>query len=196
MGASLLAFTPTRYAVMAEGGSDAVLLPTMLREATGEVSLGYQVVPGLAEVAPRAVRNLALDAARVVFLVDGDAAGRGIAKILRRARVPDKLILTLGAGSSGWTIEDLVGKLAYRTAVNEVLRLSHGDGVSISIAEIPDQGRALAVSKWCGRRHIDPPSKVAVASVLVDLGREQPIVMSSRKRVLRQLHQEIRSAFA
>jgi predicted ATP-dependent endonuclease of OLD family len=45
MGASAAAFAPTRYAVLTEGASDMLLLPTLLREATGRdlmVTLGVR----------------------------------------------------------------------------------------------------------------------------------------------------------
>ena len=54
MGASTAAVTtPYRFAVVTEGISDCVLLPSLLREATGLDSLPYQIVPGLAELARR-----------------------------------------------------------------------------------------------------------------------------------------------
>ena len=57
MGASALAFASTRVALIAEGASDAILLPTMLREATGLDRLEYQVAPGLANVDVTAARS-------------------------------------------------------------------------------------------------------------------------------------------
>jgi hypothetical protein len=68
MGASALAFASTRRAVIAEGASDAILLPTLLREAAEIDRLDYQVAPGLANVDAAAVRELDLVAARVAYL--------------------------------------------------------------------------------------------------------------------------------
>jgi hypothetical protein len=51
MGASTMAFFPTRHAVMVEGPSDILLYPTLFREALGQVSLGFQFVPGLSQIA-------------------------------------------------------------------------------------------------------------------------------------------------
>ena len=53
MGASVLAFASTRKAVIAEGMSDAMLLPTLIREATGADHLEYQVAPTLLKHPPR-----------------------------------------------------------------------------------------------------------------------------------------------
>lgn len=47
IGAKALAFMPVRFALITEGATDIILLPTLFREATGKSSLGFQVVPGL-----------------------------------------------------------------------------------------------------------------------------------------------------
>ncbi len=52
MGANALAFTPARYAVIGEGITEMLLLPTLLREARRPAKRNapfkFQVVPGLA----------------------------------------------------------------------------------------------------------------------------------------------------
>ena len=45
MGATALAFASMRRAVLAEGASDLILLPTLLREITGEADLEFQIAP-------------------------------------------------------------------------------------------------------------------------------------------------------
>jgi predicted ATPase len=74
MGASVLAFTPARFAVFGEG-ADLLLLPSLLRQATQRVSLDFQVLPGLAEVSPAQVPALELEAGRVAHVVDGNGGG-------------------------------------------------------------------------------------------------------------------------
>ena len=53
MGADAFAFTPSRRAVIGEGASEAILLPSLVREAQSpeqrDEPLGYQVAPGIAE---------------------------------------------------------------------------------------------------------------------------------------------------
>ena len=49
MGASTAAMTPHRFAVMTEGLADFILLPSLLRDATGKEALKYQIVPGIAQ---------------------------------------------------------------------------------------------------------------------------------------------------
>lgn len=75
MGAGAAAFTTTRYAVIAEGASEMILLPSLIRAATGLDFLPYQVAPGLSEAPTSQYPKLDLQAARVAFAVDGDSGG-------------------------------------------------------------------------------------------------------------------------
>jgi hypothetical protein len=103
MGASALAFTPARFAVIAEGPSDAILLASMMREARGlglTVPLGFQVAPGVAIVVPHDVEQLEVEAGRVVYLVDSDEGGRSHAMKLIAAGVAENRIRWLGGRSA------------------------------------------------------------------------------------------------
>jgi hypothetical protein len=96
MGASALAFAATRYAVITEGPTEMILLPSLFREALEANNLGFQVAPGLAEVAPGAVASIDLTAARVAYVVDSDKGGKAIARKLRSAGIPERLIIERG----------------------------------------------------------------------------------------------------
>lgn len=74
MGAGAAAFSMCRNAVLAEGASDMVLLPSLIRQATGLKDLDYQVAPGLANAHGSGIRVEEV-AAKVVYLTDGDPAG-------------------------------------------------------------------------------------------------------------------------
>src|SRR6478752_2666220 len=76
MGAGALAFSATQKAVITEGMSDALLLPTLIREATGKERLPYQAVPSFAEASSQQIRDLDLIASRIAFLADGDEGGK------------------------------------------------------------------------------------------------------------------------
>lgn len=192
MGASAFAFAATRFAVIAEGGADAILLPTLLREAASVHSLGFQVAPGLAEVSADAVRQLDLVAARVSFLVDGDAAGRSIRKKLIANGVPEERIIVLGEGTAqGLIVEDLLLADVYRKAVNEELQKSHGQSIAIPRSTIPDRARSAAVRRWCASRRIDEPNRAAVAARVVEM-REQRLLSRQGSRTARKLHAQIR----
>jgi hypothetical protein len=103
-----------------------LLLPSMLREATGLGSLDYQVAPGIAESSWSQLLALELEAPRVAYLVDGDSGGAAHAKRLISAKVSSDRVVHLGGGTSGVTPEDLLREDVYLAAVNEVLQRVHG----------------------------------------------------------------------
>ena len=105
MGASTAALTPHRQAVVIEGVSDFILLPSLLREATGKDVLDYQIVPGIAQIAGSDVRALDAESDAVLYLTDGDEGGKSNSKKLRKAGISDSQIFALPEGT---TIEDLV----------------------------------------------------------------------------------------
>ena len=75
MGAGAAAFAATRYALLAEGPSEMIILPSLIRASIGLDSLPYQVAPGLSEAPTSQYPELDLQAARVAFVVDGDSGG-------------------------------------------------------------------------------------------------------------------------
>ena len=95
MGAAAAAFTPARCVVLAEGATEMILPPTLLRAATGEALLPYQVAPGRSEVPKDFYPKLDLEGAKVAYIVDGDAGGNDLAKGLAKAGIPNHLIVRL-----------------------------------------------------------------------------------------------------
>lgn len=82
--AEAAAFSAFRRAVLAEGVSEMILLPTMLRNAIRADSLDFQVTFGLSSMsASKAVGSVALI---TCFLVDGDESGNDKRKQLVKAR--------------------------------------------------------------------------------------------------------------
>lgn len=75
MGAAAAAFTPARCVVLAEGATEMILLPSLLRSATGLEVLPYQVAPGLSEVPRDFYPSLDLEGAKVAYVLDGDSGG-------------------------------------------------------------------------------------------------------------------------
>jgi hypothetical protein len=195
MGASILAFTPSRYAVIAEGASEVILLPSLLREATDDEGLAFQVAPGLAELAPKAVRSLDLEAARVAYLVDGDKSGSEIKRKLKRGGVPTELIVSLGGSTSGYVLEDLLAKDLYSKAVNAEIERSHGSKVQITPAMLPSKNRPVGLKSWCEDQGISSPSKTAVAYRALEMqAGGASIIDPDRKTILIRAYDELREA--
>src|SRR5699024_9258514 len=98
MGAGSAAFTPARRVVIAEGASDMILLPSLLRNVLDR-DIDYQVAPGLSQASQTLMSNLGLEASRVAYLVDGDHGGRELKKSLASAGGSEKKIVTLATRS-------------------------------------------------------------------------------------------------
>lgn len=203
MGATAMAFTPSRNAVIGEGKTEAILLPTLLREGRGGdpyQHLGYQVVPGLAEVPLEDVPELEADAGEVVFLIDSDSGGKNHAKSKLSERAErDGRVFELGDGQvPGLCIEDLVRGDLFVAAFNKILSETRPACTDrLALEALPEVSRSSFVEKWCEERKLEPISKPRVAQTVLDIAREKDktILASSRKAVLRDLNKKLRAAF-
>jgi hypothetical protein len=174
MGASAVAFTPARHAVITEGPSDALLLPALLREALGVDSdrpLGFQVSGGLAWTPPRLLPRLEAEASHVVYLTDSDGAGERYRAALKEAGVVDERLFELQSGRArGLSVEDFVEEGAYVEVVNLLLREMRGqEGDPFRRSDVPAAGAAAATEAWALRRGLRPLPKPAIAEHLLSL---------------------------
>ena len=69
-----------------------LLLPSLVRAATGLERLAYQVAPGLSEMPKDFYPQLDFEAAKVAFLVDGDGGGDELSKALGREVPADRIV--------------------------------------------------------------------------------------------------------
>lgn len=197
MGARLLSLTIPRYGVIAEGPSDAILLPTLFREACCLKSLPYRVVPGLSELADDRVLNLNLHAGRIACLTDGDKSGSKIRQKLLRGGMPEGVLLSLGKIVPGCTLEDLVEPDIFAAAVNSELDTWGIGTLRIEASHLPPLGRwAWLQSEWDKNgTQVSRLNKVRVAQRLVDQSRigdssddPRKIVLVDHLSGLRELH--------
>jgi len=202
MGASAFAFSATQRAVITEGMSDALLLPSLIREATGEKRLGYQTVAGFAEANSEEIANLDLMAGRTAFLADGDDGGRRHReRLVKEGGILEEQILFLGLDeASGLAVEDLLDEQVYLAAVNMQLGTWHD--LAFPAGELPKNGRSRAVSRWGAEqsgRNGKPVvlSKVDVAQRVLDLQRDGAQLVASEHRAgLQKLDEHVKKIFA
>jgi predicted ATP-dependent endonuclease of OLD family len=193
MGATTLAFFPTRSALITEGASELIVLGTLLREATGLEALGYQITPGASNVKPAHVAGFDLQAPKAVWLGDGDKGGEDLMKKVTAAGIDEDRVVLLGGAGSGLVIEDIVAPQVYVDAVNEVLgRLGEAGGLAVT--DLDETNGPGSVAAWCKREGVDIPSKVAVAHQVVEQRTTERLVDPDRVGVLRQLHEEVSAA--
>lgn len=201
MGATALAFTPSRFAVIGEGPSEAILLPTLLRESRdGQYEgrpVGFQVAPGLAEVAASGAADLELDAGNVAYIHDADDGGRTHAQKLPQRAHDEGRVVELGDGTEeGLCIEDLVERDLYVDAVNLVIADTRETDERVVADDLPKCARPAYLRTWCAERGLDELSKTFIAKEVMRLARERGVgvVSQARQELLRDLYEELRAA--
>lgn len=196
MGAATLAFVPVRNAVMTEGASDIILLPTLLREATGQKSIGFQIAPASSEAPATRIGGLDAEGAPgVAWLVDGDEGGRALRRRLKRAGIPDERIVPLAGERSETVLEDLLRGRVYVEAFNEELRRS-GQELELPADVVRGANRPRKAAMWCAKRKVKVPRKSDVAYRVLERRLGDEALLDARGReVLRDLHQRLDAIF-
>jgi len=189
MGASAAAFAPSRYALLAEGATEMLLLPTLIREATGCGRLDYQVAPGIAGSSLQQLADLELQAPRVAYVVDGDDGGTSHAKRLQHVGVPPSSIAVLGGAKSGLVTETLLIPDVYLAAVQEAVLRVHGHP-GPTLQELGGVVTPKKVDQWCDRKGLSRVGKPLVASIVLEQDK-CPKLTTKGAKALRRLHDEV-----
>lgn len=192
MGAGAAAFSTARYVVLAEGASEMLLLPSLIKAAVGLDDLEYQVAPGISETPASMYPELDLVGARVAFLVDGDAGGDELRKALVKGGIPDSQIVQLGA----LTLENLLDRDSYCEGLSKLLTEANPGSQIPQLPDLPDMGKEAwptVIDEWAASSHLKLPGKRVVASRLVEEGLAKPSVAGAR--VLRTLHKAVGAIF-
>ncbi|MGN6373317.1 MAG: AAA family ATPase [Solirubrobacteraceae bacterium] len=189
MGASAIAFSPARYAVLGEGPTESILLPSLFRAArsgtNGGRALGFQVASGTAEVAANVAPDLETEAGNVAYLFDADEGGREHAKKLAQRAHNEGRVFILGDGTEAdLCTEDLVARETYVAAVNEILRDTRNSSDEFTVEEMPAVGRANYVNQWCEARGIAPLSKTRIAERALRIADKTDTLLEPSRKVL------------
>lgn len=195
LGASTLAFVPVRNALLTEGATDLVLLPSLLREATGDKHVGFQIAPASSEAPAAHVAGLDREAVRVMWLVDGDTAGGDLAREVRGQLGEDRVVPLAGPGS-GKVLEDLLLPSVYAQAINDQLGRS-GIVPRITPERLNRVNSPTQLAAWCQENDVRVPNKMDIANRVLDLRHEFPSLLSADgARTLRELSDLLRTTFA
>lgn len=190
MGASAAAFTPARCAVIAEGASDMILLPSLVRTATKLERLAYQVAPGLSEMPKDFYPQLDFEAAKVAFLVDGDGGGEEIAKALGR-EIPEDRVVTFELPG----VENALDAPTYRdtfTALLRDLNLNAPIGDPPELPAAGDAAWASVLEKWATKNGWRYPTKTEVATTLIE--KDSIAISPEGALALKQVHAQLMAA--
>ena len=195
MGASAFAFASTQKALMTEGFTDALLLPSLIREATGTERLAYHVVPHFAKANAEEVADFDLIASRLVCVLDGDQGGRDRAQFLEGNGIAAEQIVFIGDDpQSGLSLEDLIDPEVYLAAVDKQLAKT---GLVFPADRLPEKGRAVAVREWCAEMIGSDSAPVVVrkAAVIKEVMEQRgtrPLVAVERRDALATLDAAVR----
>lgn len=188
MGAGAAAFSTARYVVLAEGASEMLVLPSLIKKAIDTSDLAYQIAPGLSEVAPEMYPELDMAGARVAYLVDGDQGGHDRRAALIAGGVPEDRIVTLEA----LTLENLLDASAYLKVIGVLLKECNPGRTVPDLPELPDPTAEVwpsILDKWAKQQSLKMPGKRVVASRLVEEGYAKPSDYGTP--ILRALHREL-----
>lgn len=186
MGAGAAAFSSLRSALIAEGVSDMLLLPTLIKLATNKHELDYQVSPGIATASKTDMAKLDFVATRVAYLVDGDPGGATWKRQLEGAGVPRARIRSLPDGIG---LEDLFDRDFYLDAVAELAGIDRRK-LNAAAIDVPIKSAVDALA-------LKPRPAGVIAFAEFVLGRHEsgdaPIVLHpDRKRHLKDLDSWVR----
>lgn len=175
MGAGAAAFSAARKVVLAEGATEMLMLPSLIKNAIKAEDLEYQIAPGLSEVPAAMYPELDLEGARVAFLVDGDQGGMDLRDALIDAGVPADRIVTLGA----LTLENLLDPDAYKQVIVKLINEASGNStvVDADVPDLPSDTTSLwpkVVGDWATANGYSLPGKRVIASRLVEEGLAVP----------------------
>jgi hypothetical protein len=189
MGAASLAFVPLRPAVIAEGGTELVLLPSLLREANDRDHLSFAVVPGSSSTPPDRIAGLDLHGVRTVWVLDADDGGRTRRDQLIDVGIPADRVLML-SDDSDLEIEDVVAPACYCEAVRRYVADVGGTTETFTPDDLPAEPcqRHDAVLAWCHAHDVRPPGKIAVANKIIELVGELQLVDQAQTQRLQDLY--------
>jgi hypothetical protein len=199
MGATTLAFFPTRKAVMVEGPSDIILLPKMFRESLKLETLGFQCVHGLSNLGA-SVWLLALGGrAGVLYLTDGDPGGITLRQsLLDGGCLADDVFTLTNSDCSAVELEDFIDPPLLVSAANTLLGRFYPDQAEIKAGDLSNRLRMESLEHLFAERTGVKLPKVELAYEVIDLLDKVPgsrVLDQRRKKTFDSISQGILNRF-
>lgn len=195
MGATTLAFFPIRKALLTEGESDMLLLPTMFREVLLTDSLEFQVVPGISKTSGVNLPILARNGAGVAFALDYDEGGRSLFKQIETAGFDKKSIFHLRlAKNKDCQLEDFIHIEILTSAVNSAFLKIKNGSPKITQTQLKHGNRMDIIKRHFINHKDDYIPKVLIAYEILDYVIKNPsmsIIDQSKKASFAKFAHEI-----
>jgi hypothetical protein len=192
LGARSAAFSRLRSALLVEGHTEAILLPSLIREATKVDDLSYQVVPGLSEADDEGLADLNAVAVNVAYLVDGDQGGDGLLVWLETLKTPKSHTNQL---PKGFAVEDLLDPVIYATAINSLAP----SPTPFTITQGGEKTYKAQATEWAKLKKVKLPGPVVVAETILashESGTTKLALQVGANDILRALDLRVREALA
>lgn len=197
MGAATLAFFPIRRALLTEGESDMLLLPTMFREIFDSASLDFQVVPGLSKTSGINLPILARNGKGIAFILDYDSGGKAIEKKIVEASFDQAAIFFLkGLTKAELQMEDFVDPKILAIGAHAALSERQPKKGPMAASAFKSNGRLTAIARHYGlRKPADIPKTTVAYAILEHLGSNpgQKIVDPQKRKIFERIAQNIRA---
>lgn len=169
MGAATLAFFPIRRALLTEGESDMLLLPTMFREALVSENLSFQVVPGLSKTSGINLPILARNGKGVAFALDYDQGGRELEKKIINAGYDKGAVFFLRTTASGdHQLEDFINPAILVHATNQAFVELGVQAAAIKISELDSTNRIDNIRKHYKLKKNSDVPKIMIAYYILE----------------------------
>ncbi len=195
MGAETLAFVPMRNAVVAEGPTDMLLLPTLLRQANNLEVLNFQIAPGISNSSNERIKLLNSEGSKVVFLVDSDKGGDELKKNLIKNGIDRNKVISLTSGKSKRKVlEDLIDPSVYTSVINTII----SGNKKVAIKDLGDSNRPNSLKLWGGKNKVKIPSKRMLAIQILNHLTDNPdlqIFDRKAETLLKNLYEKIIQKF-
>lgn len=198
MGAQTLAFFPTRKAVVTEGQTEMLLMPTIFRQVSDADFNGFQIVPGLANASKGTLSQFALQGSQVAYLVDNDDAGRDYKKKLQSLGIPGEHIhFVSGSGKNAITVEDWIDDIIFEKAMMMYQSRYFGSEKSFEAGYFDGDGKAAKIKQYELKFRAEI-SKTALAYIVLELAYDDPqspIFCKRHKKMLQKLRSDLLTVF-
>jgi predicted ATP-dependent endonuclease of OLD family len=197
MGAATLAFFPIRRALLTEGESDMLLLPTMFRECFNSTSLDFQVVPGLSKTSGINLPILARNGKGIAFALDYDQGGRNIErKIIEAGFEKSSIFFLKGSGTTELQLEDYIDPKLLSFGVDAAFREIGIIKPAMISSSFRSSGRLKAIAAHYGLKKVSEIPKTRIAYAILDsisVAPDRKILDSQKARSFGRLAKNIRA---
>lgn len=198
MGAQTLAFFPTRRAVVTEGQTEMLLMPTIFRQVSQSDFNGFQIVPGLANSSNENLPLFNSQGQEVSFLVDNDDAGEKYCKQLEKMGIPkERLFKICSSRSSIVTVEDWVSDECFTNAVETYRNRYFRDKDAFDDKFFYGDGKANKLDEYQKKIQVDI-SKTVLAYIILEVTHTDPgkaIFNQKHKTRINNLRTKLMSSF-